>query len=92
MGYHVVVPFRRKEGGGMVLVNRGFVSEKEIEGKGEGRRLKNRQAEAGGDSEFVALLPRIYPGNMFTPKNVPEQGSWFHVDPKQMAEWASNEA
>lgn len=92
MGYHVVVPFRRKEGGGMVLVNRGFVSEKEIEGKGEGRRLKNRAAEAGGESEFVALLPRIYPGNMFTPKNVPEQGSWFHVDPAQMAEWASNKA
>ncbi|KAJ1033717.1 hypothetical protein NDA13_001697 [Ustilago tritici] len=91
MGYHVVVPFRRSEGGGMVLVNRGFVDEKKIVGQGEGRRLKD-EAIVDGQTEFVTLLPRIYPPNAFTPKNVPEKGSWFHVNPAQMAEWASGKA
>ncbi|KAJ9479829.1 Cytochrome oxidase assembly protein SHY1 [Pseudozyma hubeiensis] len=89
MGYHVVVPFSRSEGGGMILINRGFVSEKQIEGTGEKRRLKD-EAMQSGEKEFVALLPRIYPANTFTPNNVPEKGSWFHVNPSQMAEWASN--
>ncbi|SPO25008.1 related to Surfeit locus protein 1 [Ustilago trichophora] len=88
MGYHVVVPFRRAEGGGMVLINRGFVSEKEILGSGENRRLKD-DAMPRGTQEFVALLPRVYPANTFTPDNKPEKGSWFHVNPSQMAEWAS---
>lgn len=91
MGYHVVVPFKRAEGGGMVLINRGFVSEKQIIGHGAQRRLKYH-AMPTGQTEFVALLPRIYPSNMFTPDNVPEKGSWFHVNPSQMAEWASQKA
>lgn len=91
IGYHVVVPFRRSEGGGMVLVNRGFVDEKKILGQGEGRRLKD-EAIVDGQTEFVTLLPRIYPPNAFTPKNVPEKGSWFHVNPAQMAEWVSGKA
>ncbi|SNX82250.1 related to Surfeit locus protein 1 [Melanopsichium pennsylvanicum] len=93
MGYHVVVPFRRAEGGGMVLMNRGFVAEKEIEGKGQEKRLKNKQAlSSTGQEEFVALLPRIYPANIFTPENKPDKGEWFHVNPSQMAEWASAKA
>ncbi|TKY85246.1 hypothetical protein EX895_006326 [Sporisorium graminicola] len=91
MGYHVVVPFSRSEGGGMILINRGFVSEKQIEGTGERRRLKEGAMQSG-EEEFVALLPRIYPANTFTPDNVPEKGSWFHVNPWQMAEWASRKA
>ncbi|KIS70961.1 uncharacterized protein UMAG_11840 [Mycosarcoma maydis] len=91
MGYHVVVPFRRSEGGGMILINRGFVSEKQIVGTGEKRSLKD-EAMPNGETEFVALLPRIYPANTFTPNNVPEKGSWFHVNPSQMAEWASSQA
>ncbi|GAC72904.1 mitochondrial protein Surfeit 1/SURF1/SHY1 [Moesziomyces antarcticus T-34] len=89
MGYHVVVPFRRAEGGGMILVNRGFVAEKQIQGTGAQRRLKD-EAMLAGQEEFVALLPRIYPANLFTPDNVPDKGSWFHVDAKQMAQWASD--
>ena len=41
MGFHIVTPMHRAEGGGMVLVNRGFVSEKEIVGTGANRRLKS---------------------------------------------------
>ncbi|SPO43767.1 related to Surfeit locus protein 1 [Moesziomyces antarcticus] len=89
MGYHVVVPFRRAEGGGMILINRGFVAEKQIQGTGANRRLRD-EAMQGGEEEFVALLPRIYPANLFTPDNVPDKGSWFHVDAKQMAQWASD--
>ncbi|PWZ00903.1 hypothetical protein BCV70DRAFT_187784 [Testicularia cyperi] len=91
MGYHVVTPFRRSEGGGMVLVNRGFVSEKEIIGQGLNRRLKE-EAMPSGETEFVALLPRIYPPNAFTPKNDPDKKLWFHANPAQMAEWASQQA
>ena len=75
----------------MVLINRGFVSENQIVTTEEGRRLK-QEAMPEGEVEFVALLPRIYPCNAFTPANVPEKGTWFHVNPSQMAEWASNKA
>lgn len=40
LGYHVVVPLQRHTGGPDVLVDRGFVAEKMIEGKGAERRLK----------------------------------------------------
>ncbi|PWN49549.1 hypothetical protein IE53DRAFT_138389 [Violaceomyces palustris] len=91
LGYQVVTPMRREEGGGMVLINRGFVSEKEIIGKGAKRRLKD-EACPTGTVEFTALLPRIYPPNAFTPANEPAENSWFHADPQAMAEWASRKA
>ncbi|EST10181.1 Surfeit locus 1/Shy1 [Kalmanozyma brasiliensis GHG001] len=91
MGYHVVVPLRRTGGGGAVLVNRGFVDEKQIVESGEGRRLKEGAMETGS-VQMTALLPRIYPANAFTPDNVPEKGSWFHVNPNEMAAWASGRA
>ncbi|EPQ29711.1 uncharacterized protein PFL1_02931 [Pseudozyma flocculosa PF-1] len=88
LGFHVVCPMARAEGGGMVLVNRGFVSEKNIIGTGADRRLKD-EAMPRGEVEFVALLPRIYPPNTFTPASDPKTNSWYHADPKEMAEWAS---
>lgn len=91
MGYHIVTPFSRAEGGGMVLVNRGFVADKDIEGQEAGRRLKP-QAMPTGETEFVALLPRVYPPNAFTPDNDPVKNLWFHANPAQMAEWASQQS
>lgn len=40
MGYNIVVPLIRDEGGGEVLVDRGFVSEKSMLINGDDRRLK----------------------------------------------------
>ncbi|KAN0060577.1 surf-like protein [Thecaphora frezii] len=88
LGFNVVCPMHRAEGGGMVLVNRGFVSEKNIIGTGAERRLKD-EAMPEGEVEFVALLPRIYPPNTFTPPSEPQTKSWYHADPNEMAEWAS---
>lgn len=91
MGYHIVTPLSRSGGGGMVLVNRGFVADKDISGKDANRRLKDH-AMPTGETEFVALLPRVYPPNAFTPDNVPDKNLWFHANPAQMAEWASQQS
>lgn len=44
MGYNVVVPLIRDEGGGEVLVDRGFVSEKSMIINGDDRRLREGEA------------------------------------------------
>ncbi|KAK0569896.1 surf-like protein [Tilletia horrida] len=92
LGYQIVQPFHRSNGGAPVLVNRGFVAESQIAGKGKDRRLKNEKdifASASRDGKVLAILPRIYPPNAFTPPNEPEKNSWFHADPEQMAQFFS---
>ncbi|CAD6935052.1 unnamed protein product [Tilletia controversa] len=37
----------------------------------------------------LAILPRIYPANAFTPPNEPQNNSWFHADPEEMARYLS---
>lgn len=90
-GYHIVTPLKRSGGGGMVLINRGFVADKDISGKEADRRLKDH-AMPTGELDFVTLLPRVYPPNAFTPDNVPDKNIWFHANPAQMAEWASQQS
>ena len=95
MGYHLVVPFLPSNGGAALLINKGFVSENFVESKSGvqgGRKWKdaaagNVLATSGKTEKVLALLPRIYPGNLFTPPNKPEKNEWFHADPKQMAEY-----
>ncbi|KAK0537722.1 surf-like protein [Tilletia horrida] len=88
LGYQVVVPFRRANGGADVLVNRGFVAKTQTVGEGKDRRLRNHRdafPAKAGETKVLALLPRIYPANAFTPPNEPQNNSWFHADPKEMA-------
>ncbi|KAL9934090.1 hypothetical protein V8E36_007172 [Tilletia maclaganii] len=94
LGYQIVVPFRRANGGADVLVNRGFVAESQTVGKGKDRRLRNHaeafpSTSAGGNIKILALLPRIYPANAFTPPNEPHNNSWFHAEPEEMASYLS---
>lgn len=40
----------------------------------------------------VEGLLRVPPkGNMFTPKNVPEEGKWFFPNVEEMAEWSGSQ-
>ncbi len=67
-------------------------------GPAGGRRIKHDSPAAqqlgaamttSREETIVALLPRVYPRNSFTPPNKPEKNEWFHVEPRQMADWAS---
>ncbi|KAE8268142.1 hypothetical protein A4X09_0g4192 [Tilletia walkeri] len=100
LGYQVVVPFHRSTGGADVLLNRGFIAETQTVGKGNERRLRNPKAlgsagagngtgSGSGSTKVLAILPRIYPANAFTPPNEPTTNSWFHADPEQMARYLS---
>ncbi|CEH15786.1 Mitochondrial protein Surfeit 1/SURF1/SHY1, required for expression of cytochrome oxidase [Ceraceosorus bombacis] len=91
VGCNIIVPFARSGGGGEVLVNRGFVSDREIEGKGISRRLKDA-ATRETKATITAMYPRIYPPNFFTPENDGPKGAWYHGDPKAMADWLSGPA
>ncbi|CAO1614093.1 unnamed protein product [Sympodiomycopsis kandeliae] len=91
MGYNVVVPLMRDGGGGEILVDRGFVSEKSMVVNGDDRKLKENDAiQPSGHVTLTALLPRISPPNYFTPENQPERNRWFHADPEAMAEYSSS--
>lgn len=74
VGYHLYTPFRM-EGGGLVMVNRGWVSS----------ALK--QAEARPETIIpgpLALEGMIVPmprANAFTPENNPDAGEWYVPDP-----------
>lgn len=59
-GFHVVVPFARSEGGGEVLVNRGFVAKNQTVGEGAQRRLKD-----GANVAVSAMLPLARSGGRF---------------------------
>ncbi|CAD6931937.1 unnamed protein product [Tilletia controversa] len=89
LGYQVVTPFHRSTGGADVLLNRGFVAESQTVGKGKDRRLRNPQASPSTSTKVLAILPRIYPANAFTPPNEPQNNSWFHADPEEMARYLS---
>ncbi|KDN49600.1 SURF1-domain-containing protein [Tilletiaria anomala UBC 951] len=88
LGYHLVLPLVRPEGhGDALLVNRGFVAETQLEGTGSNRRLKNMPTEKDvqKQTKVLALLPRVYPPNAFTPPNKPEKNEWFHANANEMA-------
>ena len=77
-GYHVITPFRL-DGGGTVLVDRGFVP----------MDLKDRRTrEAGeptGQVRLTGLLRAPEPRNMFTPADDLARGEFFTRDPLAIA-------
>ena len=91
LGYQLVLPFYRAGGGDALLVNRGFIAETQMEGTGASRRLKLPPSsnESQTVRNLLALLPRIYPPNAFTPNNKPETNEWFHTNADEMARWMS---
>lgn len=72
-GYYVITPFRRDDGG-MVLVNRGFVP---TELKAQGDR---RDGLVEGDTTVVGLMRGSEPRTMFVPAPDPVRNEWFNRD------------
>jgi len=78
-GYMVVTPLER-EGGGTVLVNRGWIAKKF-------RRQEDRPGGLPqGEVTVEGLLREPWKKNMFTPENRPDKNEFYFPDVRQMAE------
>ncbi len=73
-GYHVITPFERADGGGVLLVNRGWVPP---DRKGPARRADGQIA---GQVRIEGLLTSSNIPGWLTPENVPEENFWYWVD------------
>jgi surfeit locus 1 family protein len=77
-GYWVLTPFEL-EGGGVVIVNRGFVPQE----------LKNPASRPDGQEsgplKITGLLRAPEQPNFFTPANDPARGAWYRRDPVEIA-------
>ncbi|MBT3789794.1 MAG: SURF1 family protein [Alphaproteobacteria bacterium] len=82
-GVDVITPLKRtaSEGGGLVLVNRGWVPLAKLEMLADGNNSAGAIKRLSG---VVRLGARGR--NDFTPDNVPEKSSWYSVDPAAMAQ------
>lgn len=78
-GFHMVVPFRRASGG-IVLVNRGWISEE--------LRKQAERPEGIVEVQGLIQLPRK---NRFTPDNKPGRKEWYWIDTQEMGKVAKLE-
>ncbi|MCJ2063909.1 SURF1 family protein [Methylobacterium sp. J-088] len=72
-GYYVLTPFVR-DGGGMVLINRGFVP---TELKAQSDR---RDGLIDGPTTVTGILRASEPRGLFVPEPDPARGEWFNRD------------
>ena len=72
-GYYVLTPFVR-DGGGMVLINRGFVP---TELKAQSDR---RDGLIDGSTTVTGILRASEPRGLFVPEPDPARGEWFNRD------------
>jgi len=78
-GLHVITPLKRADGGGYVLIDRGWIP---FERRAPATRLAGQVA---GEAAFEGIV-RIAKGpGMFTPDNEPKNNHWYYVDPPGMA-------
>jgi len=79
-GYHVVTPLVLAEGGGTLMVDRGFVPE-------ERKSPATRAAGNPGGTVTVTGLLRLPTGksSWFVPDNLPARNEWFTIDLGAMA-------
>jgi surfeit locus 1 family protein len=89
-GYTVVTPLERTDAKGnkhKVLCCRGWIKKDAVK---QWFRKQNGALPAG--EVTVEGLLRVPPkGNMFTPKNEPENGKWFFPNVDEMAEWSGSQ-
>ena len=79
VGYHVYTAFDRADGGGRVIVNRGWVP--------AGRKDPQSRAEGqiAGDTEISAIVRRGSRPGAFKPDNDEAKNVWFHPTLAPMA-------
>jgi surfeit locus 1 family protein len=79
VGYWVVTPLVLGDGGGAVLVNRGWVpnEKKAPETRAEG--------QLAGDVTFDGIVRQPQRQSWFQPANEPKNNVWFYLDPAEMA-------
>lgn len=79
VGYWVVTPLVLGDGGGAVLVNRGWVpnEKKAPETRAEG--------QLAGDVAFDGIVRQPQRQSWFQPANEPKNNVWFYLDPAEMA-------
>jgi surfeit locus 1 family protein len=81
-GLEVITPLRRvaEEGGGVVLVNRGWLPL-------EKQELSRRGGKLPTDTVKISGIARkgVIGRNAFTPANNPEKSLWYAYDPVEMA-------
>ncbi|WP_416899017.1 MAG: SURF1 family protein [Minwuia sp.] len=79
IGYRIFTPLRRADGGGIVMVERGWVPEP----------LKDPAARPGdppaGEVTITGIVRLPDPRNTFTPDDDPAANIWFASDPVAMA-------
>jgi len=78
-GYEVMTPFQRDDGGGMVLVNRGFVPM-------DKRAMASRAAgRVEGPTSLRGIVRLPQSAGLFQPDNTPGVEVWMRADPAAMA-------
>jgi len=77
-GFHVVTPFRTN-GGKLIFVNRGWVSEAYREPEKRPFSVENKEVSI----RAVLRLPQQK--GYFVPENEPERGFWFTLKPDELA-------
>ena len=89
-GYTVVTPLEREDGEGRkskILCCRGWIRK-----DAEKQWFRKKNGALPEEEVVVEGLLRVPPkGNMFTPKNVPEEGKWFFPSVEEMAEWTGSQ-
>ncbi|MBP2226992.1 surfeit locus 1 family protein [Azospirillum agricola] len=78
-GYEVMTPLQRSDGGGVVLVNRGFVpmDRRDPESRAAGR--------VEGETSLRGIVRLPQPAGLFQPGNSPGAEVWLRADPLAMA-------
>ena len=80
VGYEVLTPLERADGGGVVLVNRGFVP---MDRRDPSTRPDSR---VEGPVTVTGLVRLPQPAGLFQPDNRPgADGAWLRLDPPAMA-------
>jgi surfeit locus 1 family protein len=79
-GYLILTPFLLADGGGIVIVNRGFVPESRAD------PASRAEGQVEGETTVTGLLRGPEARNSFTPDDEPTHGLFFARDPAPIAE------
>ncbi len=74
LGYHVYAPLQRADGGGMVLINRGWVP------AGRKDPASRPAARLAGIVTVEGIARKGWPQAAFVPDNDPVKNVWFYAD------------